>query len=75
MKKEIKDLLIAFEWEEIHSKNPYMVSFKKEDLRMNYYQNGTLTIQGKNGFYYQSTDVFEPVEFEKIIEHINEIYE
>lgn len=43
----MKDLLKAYGWEEIPSKNKIMFSFKKEDLRLNYYfTNGTVTIQG-----------------------------
>lgn len=44
------ELLSAFGWEEIISKNPYMKSYWHDDyeIRMNnYFSTGTITIQGE----------------------------
>ncbi len=43
----MKNLLEAYGWEEIPSKNKLMQSFVKDNERLNYYfTTGTVTIQG-----------------------------
>ncbi len=60
----MKELLEAYGWEEILSKNPYMISFMKEDKRMNCYHTGTIQIQSSKGQQkiYRSIDTVEKLE-------------
>lgn len=52
MKEQFTQLANGYAWIEIPSKNPYMISFQKEEdsnARINYYfTTGTLTIQSWN---------------------------
>lgn len=49
MKESIIEILEALGYEKIVSKNQYMLSFKKGDIRVNYYfTTGTLSIEGKH---------------------------
>ena len=50
MNKEQLDLIVhGYSWKEIHSKNPYMRSFVKDDIRMNiYFTTMTITFQSRS---------------------------
>lgn len=46
----MKDIIIALGYTPIESKNPYMVSYKKDDKRVNhYFTTDTVTIQDGSG--------------------------
>jgi hypothetical protein len=48
-KDQFTELAVALSWDPIVSKNQYMISFKRNDERMNYYfTSGTVTIQSEN---------------------------
>jgi len=43
-------LMEAYSFEKIVSKNPLMISYKKEDVRLNhYFSTGTVTVQDSKG--------------------------
>lgn len=47
--QEMFQLINACGWMQIPSKNPYMLSFTKDERRMNvYFTTGTITIQDKD---------------------------
>lgn len=73
MDQKIKEILESFGWEQIISKNPYMESFEKEDMRLNYYfTKGTTTIQSEGlGMIVNQKDITTPEQMEKIICKIN----
>ena len=68
--EEIKKLLESFGWEQIASRNKFMVSFGKNDRRLNFYRNKTITIQGKTltGIYKKNVETME--QLERIIQNI-----
>jgi len=46
MSDQVTELAAALGWQSIPSKNPHMISFMREDYRINYYYtNGTITKQ------------------------------
>lgn len=63
----MKDLLQAYGWEEVISKNPYMDSYKKDEWRMNLYHSGTVQLQSTEGKQIIKREVFTPDELEIII--------
>lgn len=66
-----KELLKAFGWREIGSRNPLMLSFIKEeddDFRLNiYYTTGTVTMQGRDGSFRSIKDVINIEQLEDFI--------
>jgi len=67
----MKEILEAFGWEKIVSKNPHMDSYVKEDMRLNFYKNGTLTIQSQeDGMIVNERDILTPEQVEIIIEKL-----
>lgn len=47
-KDQFTELAVALSWGPIVSKNPYMISFKRNDERLNYYfTSGTMTVQSE----------------------------
>lgn len=70
MISQYKELLEGFGWEEIPSKNKIMISFIKNEMRLNYYfTNGTITIQGRllDGSCETFRNIKTLLELEKII--------
>jgi hypothetical protein len=64
------NILNAFGWEEISSRNKYMKSFKKDMKRMNiYYTTGTVTIQDERGILKTFRNIITDEDFEKVVEH------
>lgn len=57
-KDQFTELAIALSWGPIESKNPYMISFKREDERLNYYfTTGTVTVQSPAGIPRTQKDI------------------
>jgi len=73
MKKEdITSLANAYGWESISSNNRVMLSFKRDDWRMNfYYTTGTVTFQSTSGESKSIKDVVTDELFETIL--INQV--
>ena len=72
MNEQFNELLKAYSWLPIHSNNPKMVSFKREESceRMNiYFTSGTVTIQDLNRKIkvYKNTQLMSSEELEKIL--------
>lgn len=70
MMQEQEDLLKAYGWSVIESKNSYMFSFIKEDMRLNFYQSGTVTIQGYGRKIKVKREVFSANKLEILILNI-----
>ena len=65
------DLLEAYGWEKISSKNVWMWSFIKADRRLNiYFTTGTVTAQGKDGYYKSFTEIHDLTKLEIAIKTI-----
>lgn len=65
---KIKEVIEAFGWERIHSKNTAMVSFTKDGERLNYYfTTGTTTFQSDLGGMEVYREINTDVEMEKIL--------
>ena len=73
MDPKIKRIIEAYSWESIISKNPYMESFTKEDMRLNYYfTRGTTTVQSEDkGMIINEKDIMTPEQMEEILCKIN----
>lgn len=57
-KEQLTELAIALSWGPIESKNPYMISFKRNDERLNYYfTTGTVTVQSPDGIPRTQKDI------------------
>lgn len=73
-KDELKELLSAYGWEEIVSKNKYMWSFIKGDARLNYYfTSGSMTIQQNMKFLYNGKNVYSLLRVEEAVMHYNDV--
>ena len=65
------DLLEAYGWQIIPSKNVWMWSFIKADRRLNiYFTTGTVTAQGKDGYYKSFTEIHDLTKLEIAIKTI-----
>ncbi|NBW09225.1 MAG: hypothetical protein EBR82_14495 [Caulobacteraceae bacterium] len=68
-----KELAPHYGWVEVESKNPKMISFVKDDVRMNiYFTTGTITFQekptiGGYGTTLSYKNILDDQEFEKLL--------
>jgi len=69
--KIMEKILQAYGWEKIISKNPYMDSYIKGKMRLNYYSNGTTTIQSvSDGMIVNKRNILNEEQMEIIIEKL-----
>jgi hypothetical protein len=73
MNPKVREILEALGWIHATSKNPYMESFIKEDMRLNYYfTTGSTTVQSESkGLIKNEKNITTPEQMEEIICTIN----
>lgn len=65
----MEELIEAYGWERIETKNPHMTSFIKDDRRMNYYKTGTVTVQNTN-LKYDKGKTYREIDTERKMEEL-----